>query len=130
MTLLDLLAIPSFVVLCFLAAAHTFQTMNMRLEESIPSLPAEALLREYFPLPADFLIAQPARVRTYDRLAKNCASPSRRLAFAKDSNVSRVLRAQTFSLRDYARSSQDFDCCARATASAFSKCSCALPVSA
>jgi len=34
--LLTLLAIPSFFSVCFLMAAHTFQTMNMRLAQNEP----------------------------------------------------------------------------------------------
>lgn len=42
MNLLTLLAIPSFFSVCFLIAAHTFQTMNMRLaqNEPYPDIPA------------------------------------------------------------------------------------------
>jgi hypothetical protein len=109
-TLLVFLAIPSFFALCFLAVAHTFQTMNLRLGEFMP-FPSEALLREYFPIPPAFQTAPAvaARVLTYERLFQNYASRSGRSAFSRESNLPRFMRlpvAGTF-LREYRRSGPD-----------------------
>jgi hypothetical protein len=109
-TLLAFLAIPSFFALCFLAVAHTFQTMNLRLAESAP-FPSQALLREYFPVPLAFQTAQAvaARVPTYERLLQNCTSRSYRTAFSRESNLPRFMRlpvAASF-LREYRRNSLD-----------------------
>lgn len=92
MTLLALLAIPSFVAFCFLAIIHTFQTMSLRLAENAP-FPTEALLHEY--LPAYFpakpafrtALAGAARLRTYERLLENCTPRSGRVAFSRESNL-------------------------------------------
>jgi hypothetical protein len=92
-TLLALLAIPSFVALCFLAIAHTFQTMSLQLAEDAP-FPSEPLLREYFPAPPAFQTAQSfaARVPTYERLLKNSTSRLDRSAFSRESNLAPFLR--------------------------------------
>ena len=92
-TLLVLLAVPSFFALCFLAVAHTFQTMNLRLAESAP-FPSEALLREYFPIPPAFQAAQSvaARVPAYERLLQNYPSRSTRFALYRESNLRIFMR--------------------------------------
>jgi hypothetical protein len=103
--LLAFLAIPSFVALCFLAIAHTFQTMSLQLAEDAP-FPSEALLREYFPAPPAFQTAQPfaARVPTYEHLLKNSISRSDR-SFSRDSNLAPFLRLPVSAafLREYRR---------------------------
>jgi hypothetical protein len=109
-TLLAFLAIPSFFALCFLAVAHTFQTMNLRLAESAP-FPSEALLREYFPAPPAFQTAPAvaARVPTYERLLQNYASRSSRFALSRESNLPRFMRLpiEASLLREYRRSRPD-----------------------
>ncbi len=86
MTLLTLLAIPSFVAFCLLAIIHTLQTMSLRLAESAP-FPSEAVLQEYFPAAPALRTAHAVttRVRTYERVLQNYASrPSR--SFSRESN--------------------------------------------
>lgn len=92
MTLLAFLAIPSFVALCFLAVAHTLQTINLRLAGSTP-LPSEALLQEFFPAAPALRTAQAvaARVRAYECLWNNCTPHSSRFAFSRESNVPRFM---------------------------------------
>jgi len=87
-TLLALLAIPSFVALCFLMVAHTLQTMSPRLAASAP-LPAEALLQEFFPAAPALRTAQMvgARARSYERALQSYASRYARTAFSRESNV-------------------------------------------
>jgi hypothetical protein len=103
-TLLALLAIPSFVAFCFLAIIHTLQTTSLRLAESAP-FPSEALLQEYFPAAPALRTAQAIapRVRSYEYLLKNCTSLSGRVAFSREPNLytlRRVPAAATF-LREY-----------------------------
>jgi hypothetical protein len=108
LTLLALLAIPSFVALCFLAIAHTLQTMNLRLAEWAP-LPAEALLQEYFPAapPIRTAKAVAARARTYERLLENCTARSYRSAFSMQSNAPRFSRSPASFLREHRRNGPD-----------------------
>ena len=104
MTLLALLAIPSFIAFCFLAIIHTLQTTSLRLADSAP-FPSEALLQEYFPAATTLRTAQAIapRVRSYEYLLKNCTSLSSRVAFSKESNLPtfRRLPAAASFLREY-----------------------------
>ena len=103
MTLLVFLAIPSFVALCVLAIAHTFQTMNLRLADSAP-FPAEAFLQEFFPAAAAVRTAPTAAVR---ETLLNCTWHSRRLPSSKESNLSRSLHLPVSFLREYRRNRPD-----------------------
>lgn len=110
MTLLVFLAIPSFVALCFLAIAHTLQTMNLRLAPNAP-FPVEALLQDYLPAaPALRTVrAVATRARTYEYFLNDCSSRSYRLAFSRESNLPRFMRlpgAASF-LREYRRNGPD-----------------------
>ena len=109
MTLLAFLAIPSFVALCFLAVAHTLQTLNLRLAESTPF--PEALLQEFFPAAPAFRPAQAvaARTRSYEYLLKSCTSRSSRIAFSRESSIPAFLRLPLPAslLREYRRSLAD-----------------------
>ena len=89
MNLLAFLAIPSFIALCFLAVAHTFQTMSLRLSANAP-FPSEALLQEYFTAAPAIRTAPAARVRTYERLVQNYATRSGRFAFSYPSAFLRM----------------------------------------
>lgn len=106
MTLLVLMAIPSFVALCFLAAAHTLQTMNLRLAETAP-LPVEALLQEFFPAAPAMRTAHNVRIRTYEHALKAYAARSSSTAFYRESNMSRFPRLQASFLREYRRNLPD-----------------------
>ena len=75
MTLLTFMAIPSFVALCFLAIAHTLQTMNLRLSESAP-FPSE-FSPEFVAAAVALGVEQAAATRSTPRL--------RRFAFTKGS---------------------------------------------
>jgi hypothetical protein len=103
-TLLVFLAIPSFFALCFLAVAHTFQTMNLRLSVESATFPSD-LLREYFPAPPAFQTAQavPARARSYERLLQNYISRASRPAFSSESGLPRFMRLPASFLREYRR---------------------------
>jgi hypothetical protein len=91
-TLLALLAIPSFIAFCFLAIIHTLQTTSLRLAQSA-SFPSEAVLQEFFPA-APALRAAPAgrtRIRTYECLVQNASRPMR-TAFSRESSLPTLLR--------------------------------------
>jgi hypothetical protein len=75
MTLLTFMAIPSFVALCFLAIAHTLQTINLRLAESTP-FPSE-FSPELVAAAASLGVEQAAATRSTPRM--------RRFAFSKGS---------------------------------------------
>ena len=105
MTLLALLAIPSFIAFCFLAIIHTLQTTSLRLAQSAP-FPSEAVLQEFFPV-APALRTAPSgrtRVRTYECLVQNASRPMR-AAFSRESSFPTLLRVPIPSsfFREYRR---------------------------
>ena len=77
MTLLAFLAIPSFIALCFLAIAHTLQTMNLRLAENAP-FPSE-FSPDFVAAAAALGVEQTAATRSNPRM--------RRFAFSKASTI-------------------------------------------
>jgi hypothetical protein len=105
------MAIPSFVALCFLAAAHTLQTMNLRLAQTAP-IPIEALLQEYLPDAPAIRTAHAVatRLRAYECLLNNRTARSRRLAFLRESNTPRfmLLPVAASSLHEYRFTGSDF----------------------
>jgi hypothetical protein len=107
-TLLALLAIPSFIAFCLLAITHTLQTMSPRLAESVP-LPSEALLQEFFPAATALRAPKSgaALIRAYDHLLNNGAPRSRRLAFSRESNVPRFMRLPASFTPEYRRTWSD-----------------------